>query len=189
MDHHVNRKSFLAGLGAAGLGLAAGISRGAASAMAQEESEDAAATGDTTGEWEDPMEKRLELYNAFTAALAAELNVGSADEIDGAIRIAIMNVIDGLVGDDGLTVGQAEALKHLVATSDVPFPMMMGHGPGGPGGYGHGSMGHGSMGPGREHLKERIRLGERHEGEDGPDAAAPDSAPEPEVDDDSASDS
>ncbi len=162
----VNRKSFLAGLGVAGLGLAAGMTRGATSAMAQEEGEgDAAAPSDTVVFLEDPMQKRVELYNAFTAALAAELSIGSADEVDGAIRIAIMNVIDGQVGDDGLTAGQAEALKALVATSDVPVgPMMFGHGPGGPGEFGIG-MAHGPMGPGRGRFKMRVHDGERPDGE------------------------
>ena len=58
---------------------------------------------------EDPMQKRVELYAQFTAALADELGIGSADEVDAAIRMAMMTVIDGQVGDDGLTAGQAEA--------------------------------------------------------------------------------
>jgi hypothetical protein len=108
MNHSVNRKSFLAGLGAAGLGLAAGMTRGTSSAMAQEDdAEETTLLEDVL--LRDPMQKRLEMYNAFTAALAAELNVGSADEVDGAIRIAIMNFIDVQVGEDGLTACQAEA--------------------------------------------------------------------------------
>ena len=161
----VNRKSFLAGLGAAGLGLAVGVTRGTNSAMAQEEdAEETTLLEDIL--LKDPMQKRLELYNAFTAALATELNAGSADEVDGAIRIAIMNVIDDQVSEDGLTAGQAEALKHLVATSEVPIgPMMFGHGPGGPGGFGHGmGFGPGPMGPGR--MKLRDRLGDKDHRED-----------------------
>jgi hypothetical protein len=157
MNNYVNRKSFLAGLGAAGLGLATGLADGASSAMAQEDdAQETTLLEDIL--LRDPMQKRVELYNAFTAALAAELNVGSADEVDGAIRIAIMNVIDDQVGEDGLTAGQAEALKHLVATSEVPVgPMMFGHGPGGPGGFGHGmGMGPGPMGPGRMKLRDRL---------------------------------
>ena len=98
--------------------------------------------------------------------------IASADEVDGAIRIAIMAVIDGEVGDDGLTAGQAEALKVLVATSDVPIPAMaLGAGPAMffKGGHGPGfGMGEGSFGPGRG----RVRIRERYEGEswesDGP---------------------
>lgn len=178
MNHYVNRKSFLAGLGVAGLGLATGMTRGATSAMAQEEGADEASPFEG-GLFEDPMQKRVELYNAFTAALATELNIGSADEVDGAIRIAIMNVIDDQVGDDGLTAGQAEALKALVATSDVPMgPMMFDHGPGGPGGFGFG-MGHGPMGPGGGRFKMRGHDGDGPDGEG--DREDSDSSAEPEA--------
>jgi hypothetical protein len=179
MNHSVNRKSFLAGLGAAGLGLATGLAGGASSAMAQEDdAQETTLLEDVL--LRDPMQKRLEMYNAFTAALAAEMNVGSADEVDGAIRIAIMNVIDDQVGEDGLTAGQAEALKHLVATSDVPVdPMMFRHGPGGPGGFGHGmGMGPGPMGPGR--MKLRDRLGDKdHRGDDDRDRSGSSSDTQP----------
>lgn len=154
MDQYVNRKSFLAGLGAAGFGLAAGVTGSARNAMAQDDSTDASMP-DASFE-SGLMEKRLELYNAFTAALATELDIDSSDEVDGAIRIAIMNVIDDQVGEDGLTAGQAEALKVLVATSDVPMgPMMFGHGSGGGGRFGQG-MGSGSMGRGRFQLRDRM---------------------------------
>jgi hypothetical protein len=160
VNRYLSRKSFVTTLGAAGLGLAAATAGRAPSAMAQEGD-----TGPADEMMEDFGEKRVELYNAFTAALASELNIASADEVDGAIRIAIMAVIDGEVGDDGLTAGQAEALKVLVATSDVPIPAMaFGAGPGmffkghgqGPG-FG---MGEGSFGPGRS----RVRSREHYEG-------------------------
>lgn len=123
MNRHLNRKAFVTSLGAAGLGLAAATAGRVPSAMAQD-AETEPAEPATDDMFEDFGAKRVELYNAFTAALATELGVASADEVDGAIRIAIMAVIDGEVGDDGLTAGQAEALKLLVATSDVPLPAM-----------------------------------------------------------------
>jgi len=64
-------------------------------------------------------------------------------------------VIDNQVSDDGLTAGQAEALKLLVATSDAPLgpgPFFMGgHGPMGRGGgmWEHGPA-DGRMGPGQD---------------------------------------
>jgi hypothetical protein len=64
---------------------------------------------------------RTELYAEFTAALADELGIGDANEVDAAIRVAMMTVVDARVDDGLLTVGQAEALKTLIATSDVPL--------------------------------------------------------------------
>jgi hypothetical protein len=105
-------------------------------------------------------EKRAELYAEFTAALAEELGISNADEVDAAIRIAMMSVVDARVEEGHLTAGQAEAVKFLIATSDVPVPAMgMGghhgrmfiaaHGPGfGPGGD--------HMLPGRAGARERI---------------------------------
>jgi hypothetical protein len=106
-------------------------------------------------------EKRAEIYAEFTAALAAELGISDADEVDAAIRIAMMSVVDARVEEGHLTEGQAEALKFLIATSDVPVPAMgMGghhrgmfiaaHGPA----SGFGPEGH--MAPGRAGARERI---------------------------------
>lgn len=104
-------------------------------------------------------EKRAELYAEFTAALANELGIADADEVDAAIRIAMMSVVDGRVEEGLLTEGQAEAVKFLIATSDVPLPAM-GHG-GGPGrmfiaahGPAFGPEGH--MFPGKATTRERI---------------------------------
>ena len=141
MSQTLDRKSFLGTLGAAGLGLGLALGIGAPAAMAQEAATPAAGT--TTAEV-GPWEKRAELYAAFTAALADELGAGSADEVDAAIRQAMMTVIDAQVADGLLTAGQAEALKTLVATAEVPFgPGMFGRGPGG---FMHGEEG---FGPGR----------------------------------------
>lgn len=99
-------------------------------------------------------------YPDFTAALATELGAAGADEVDGAIRLAMISVIDTLAGDDTLPVGPVEFLKAMVATADAPlgpglgfgpptFAIMVGmHGDGlGPMFGGRGSDGHGLFGP------------------------------------------
>jgi hypothetical protein len=111
---------------------------------------------DTKGEGEqggpaDFEEKRVAAYNEFVQALADQLSIDDPDQVDAAIRIAMMSVVDSHVGDGMLTKGKAEALKALIATADVPFPMLGGFGMFGP----HpGAMiiaGHGPMfGPGGE---------------------------------------
>lgn len=182
MNRYLSRKSFVTSLGAAGIGLAAATAGHAPSAMAQESDSEPA-----EGMMEDFGAKRVELYNAFTAALATELNVASADEVDGAIRIAIMAVIDGEVGDEGLTAGQAEALKVLVATSDVPIPAMaLGAGPHMFMAKGHGfgpGMGHGgpSFGMGGDHIERgraHVRIRE-HLGAEDAEQAGPAEESEP----------
>jgi hypothetical protein len=100
-------------------------------------------------------EKRFEAYNQFTKALADELGINDPDKVDAAIRIAMMSVIDSHVGDGMLTKGEAEALKFLIATSDVPLPPGLGFGMG-PGRFfiaTHGGGMHGPMfGPDGDHL-------------------------------------
>lgn len=156
MTRYLDRKSFVTKIGVAGLGLGlmVGAIGAAPIARAQDEgtaSLPAVAAAPGMGEF---GEKRAELYGEFTAALAAELGSASADEVDAAIRAAMMTVIDNQVSDDGLTAGQAEAMKLLVASSEAPLgpgPFFMGgHGPMGRGGGmgDHGSA-DGRMGPGQ----------------------------------------
>jgi hypothetical protein len=74
----------------------------------------------------DIEEKRVEAYNEFTQALADELGIDDPDEVDAAIRIAMMSVVDSNVG---LTKDTAERQKALIATADVPIgPAYRGHG-------------------------------------------------------------
>jgi hypothetical protein len=74
----------------------------------------------------DIEEKRVEAYNEFTQALADELGIDDPDEVDAAIRIAMMAVVDSNVG---LTKDGAESQKALIATADVPIgPAYLGHG-------------------------------------------------------------
>ena len=168
MSTSVSRKSFLTSLGAAGVG--AGLLRFAPSAAAQDSDDDSRDEPEglmDPGDWE---AKRTELYAAFTDALATELGNTTADDVDAAIRTAIMSLIDAHVSDDGLTKGQAEALKVIVATTDVPIMpgfmgmgMGMGMGPGmgmmhgGPGGMGFGGRG-GGKGRGRDRSRMRERM-------------------------------
>jgi hypothetical protein len=189
----VSRKSFLTSLGAAGVG--AGLLRFAPSAAAQDtddDSRDEPEGGVEAGDWED---MRSELYADFTEALAAELGNTTSDDVDAAIRKAIMSLIDAHVSEDELTKGQAEALKVIVATTDVPITpgfMGMGLGPGmgmggmqggHGGGHGHGT-GHGNgMGPGRGRVRIRERMGDGGWGDKGGDLpmapTAPDAPPAP----------
>jgi hypothetical protein len=159
MSTPVSRKSFLASLGAAGIG--AGLLRFAPPVAAQDtddDSRDAPEGGLADGTREDA---HVELYAAFTEALAAELGDTTADEVDAAIRKAIMSLIDTHVSEAGLTSGQAEALKVIVATTDTPIlPGFMGMGPGMHAGFGHGMHhGHGK-GTGRGRVRVRSRRGD-----------------------------
>ncbi len=78
------------------------------------------------GESEDHEALRVEAYNEFTQALADELGIDDPDELDAAIRIAMMSVVDSNVG---LTKDTAEWQKALIATADVPIgPAYRGHG-------------------------------------------------------------
>ena len=143
MSTTVSRKSFLTSLGAASVG--AGLLRFAPPAAAQD-SDDSRGMPESMGppdEWEG---MRVQVYADFTQALAQELGNIQADEVDAAIRKAIMALIDAHGPEEGLTSGQAEALKIIVATSDAPIMpgfMRMGIGPGP--GMMHGAMMHGGM--------------------------------------------
>jgi hypothetical protein len=92
-------------------------------------------------------------YPDFTAALATELGAGSADEVDGAIRLAMMTVIDGLESDDLPMPIPADALKTMVATAESPLApeFLFGAHPGMSmrGFHGRGDDGHGFHGRGR----------------------------------------
>ena len=193
MSNTVSRKSFLTSLGAAGVG--AGLQRFAPSAAAQDTDDDSRDEPEgmsEPGEWE---AERTQMYTDFTEALATELGGTTADDVDAAIRKAIMSLIDAHISEDELTKGQAEALKVIVATTDVPITpgfMGMGLGPG-PGmgmmhgghgggmghggGHGHG-MGHGNgMGPGRGRVRIRERMGDGRWGDKGGDIPMAPDAP------------
>jgi hypothetical protein len=175
MSTPVSRKSFLTSLGAAGVG--AGLLRFGPPAAAQDTDDDSRDEPEGMVEPEDWEDKRTEMYAAFTEALATELGDTTADDVDAAIRKAIMSLIDAHVSDDELTRGQAEALKVIVATTDAPImPGFMGMGLGpGPGmgmmhggmmGGGHGGHG-GGMGPGRGRVRIREHRGDGGWGEEG----------------------
>ena len=125
----VDRKAFVTTLGTAGLGLGLIVSAvgGAPGALAQDTATPALAqnqSGSGQDEVREPLRSgqiREEVYAEFTAALADELGIGNADEVDAAIRVAMMTVVDARVDDGLLTIGQGEALKTLIATSDVPL--------------------------------------------------------------------
>jgi hypothetical protein len=186
----LNRKTFVTALGTAGLGmgLIVATAGGVPGALAQEsatpaQAQDEAETGE--GEVRERLrsgEMREELYAEFTAALADELGIGNSDEVDAAIRVAMMTVVDARVDDGLLTAGQAEALKVLIATSDVPL------GPGPMFGPPPGAFMRGGHGPGEEGRFFPIRGGGEDwtipvdEGSRGDDS---DAQPDQEPDDDS----
>jgi hypothetical protein len=125
----LDRNALVTTLGATGLGLGLIVAAtgGMPAALAQEAATPALAQ-DQPGSGEGDVQERLrsgeigeELYAEFTAALADELGIGNSDEVDAAIRVAMMTVVDARVDDRILTAGQAEALKTLIATSDVPL--------------------------------------------------------------------
>ena len=101
------------------------------------------------------------LYPDFTAALTDALGAGSADEVDGAIRLAMMAAIDALASDDTLPAAPAEMLKAMVATADAPLGpgLFFGPPPGmfmrGLHGEGHGPMFGGPDKEGRERFGPR----------------------------------
>jgi hypothetical protein len=124
----VNRKTFVTTLGAAGFGFVAAAHQ-APLVLAQEESTKDENTDDAEQPFEEALAHRKEVYAQFTADLAKELGVADGDKVDAAIRKAMMSVIDAQVTDQHLTYGQAEALKTLVATADVPIAPGFIHGP------------------------------------------------------------
>ena len=183
----LDRKRFMTVLGTAGLGLGliATAAGSASNVMAQEATTPALAQEAEEGELRDELrsgEMREELYAEFTAALGDELGIGSPDEVDAAIRVAMMTVVDARVDDGLLTAGQAEALKVLIATSDVPL------GPGPMFGPPPGAFMRGGHGPGEEGRFFPIRGGGEDwtipvdEGSRGDDS---DAQPDQEPDDDS----
>jgi hypothetical protein len=158
----LDRKALVTTLGTAGLGLGliVATTSGAPGASAQETSTPVVAQ-DESGSGEDDVRVRLrsdemreELYAEFTTALADELGIGNADEVDAAIRVAMMTLVDARVDDGLLTAGQAEALKVLIATSDVPL------GPGPMFGPPPGAFFRGGLGFGEEGRFHPIRGGE-----------------------------
>jgi hypothetical protein len=150
--HGLDRTALVRTLGTAGLGLGLIVTAagGVPGALAQEVSTPAVAQEEGAlgeGDVRERLrsgEMREELYAEFTAALADELGIANSDEVDAAIRVAMMTVVDARVDDGLLTVGQAEALKTLIATSDVPL------GPGPMFGPPPGAFMHGIHGPGEE---------------------------------------
>lgn len=159
MSTTVSRKSFLTSLGAAGVG--AGLLRFAPPAAAQDTDDDSRDGPEgmmEPGDWED---MRVQVYADFTEALATELGGTTADDVDAAIRKAIMSLIDTHVSDQELTKGQAEALKLIVATTDVPImPGFMGMGLGPGPGMMHGGGMRGGYGEGRSQSRGRGRMRE-----------------------------
>jgi hypothetical protein len=127
--HSRDRKALVTTLGTVGFGLGLIITTasGAPGASAQERTMPAMAQDESgSGEGEIRERPRLdemreELYAEFTAALADELGISNSDEVDAAIRVAMMTMVDARVDNGLLTTGQAEALKLLIATSDVPL--------------------------------------------------------------------
>jgi hypothetical protein len=91
-----------------------------------EDAKDVSIARQQRGEIGDHEALRVEAYNEFTQALADELAIDDPDEVDAAIRLAMMAVVDSNVG---LTKETAEAQKALIATADVPIgPAYRGHG-------------------------------------------------------------
>lgn len=69
---------------------------------------------------------RVEAYHEFTQALADELGVDEADEVDAAIRAAMMATVDA---NTGLSKAGAEQQKALIADAAAPIgPTYRGHG-------------------------------------------------------------
>jgi hypothetical protein len=99
---------------------------GAVAVPGDEDTRDIVSARPQDGERGDHEDLRIEAYNEFTQALADELGIDDPDEVDAAIRLAMMAVVDSNVG---LTKETAEAQKALIATADVPIgPAYRGHG-------------------------------------------------------------
>jgi hypothetical protein len=60
---------------------------------------------------------RVEAYNEFTQALADELGIDDPDEVDAAIRSAMMAGVDA---NDGLTKTSKEEMKALITGAEAP---------------------------------------------------------------------
>ncbi len=117
------------------MGMRGGMMRGGgpAGAPVDPSAPDAPATG-TEGETpaHDRRAIQQRFYPDFTAALAAELGAGSADDVDAAIRLAMIAVIDGLDSETLPMPIPADALKAMVASAESPLGPgpLFGHGPG-----------------------------------------------------------
>lgn len=61
---------------------------------------------------------RVEAYHEFTQALADELGIDDPDEVDAAIRGALMAGVDA---NDGLDKDGREELKELITDADAPI--------------------------------------------------------------------
>ena len=61
---------------------------------------------------------RVEAYNEFKQALADELGIADPDEVDAAIRSAMMAGVDA---NDGLSKEGAEEMKALITAADAPI--------------------------------------------------------------------
>jgi hypothetical protein len=69
---------------------------------------------------------RVAAYHEFTQALADELGIDDPDEVDAAIRSAMMAVVDD---NAGLTKDTREWQKELIAAAEAPIgPTYRGHG-------------------------------------------------------------
>jgi hypothetical protein len=69
---------------------------------------------------------RTEAYQAFTEALAEELGIDDSDEVDAAIRAAMMANVDA---NTGLSKRGQEEQKALIAEAEAPIgPTYRGHG-------------------------------------------------------------
>jgi hypothetical protein len=66
----------------------------------------------------DHEDLRVEAYHEFTEALADELGIDDPDEVDAAIRSAMMSGVDA---NAGLTKDTKEELKALIADADAPI--------------------------------------------------------------------
>lgn len=69
---------------------------------------------------------RIEAYHEFTQALADELGIDDPDDIDAAIRAAMMATVDA---NTGLSQAGADQQKALIADAAAPIgPTYRGHG-------------------------------------------------------------
>ncbi|MFN8674894.1 MAG: hypothetical protein U0Z70_00825 [Thermomicrobiales bacterium] len=74
----------------------------------------------------DHEDLRVEAYHDFTQALADELGIDDPDEVDAAIRAAMMVTVDD---NPGLSKAGAEQQKALIADAPAPIgPTYRGHG-------------------------------------------------------------
>lgn len=117
----LDRKRFVNTLGAAGLGLGLLVGAGGApSGMALEKEGALACQGDDARDVlvaGDQEALRVKAYNGFTRALADELGIDDPNEIDAAIRAAMMAEVDA---NARLSRDGAEQQKALIAAAAAP---------------------------------------------------------------------